>query len=217
MFCLVHNLGAGLRSANMRSPSSVRSGSIRSNISVPSENSGASPPVATTLSGMPISRCDARDQPFYQPHIAPVDAGLHRRHRAAANHRLRPANADARQPGRRLVQRLDRQVDARRDGAAQIGAVGIYHVESGRGAEIDHHQRLLEQVIGRQRVQQPVRPHLRRRVHADFEAPIQRRAGNQRLHLEPVAAQAAQMIQGRRHHGADHGAAFTRSTTAWRG
>ena len=40
-----------------------------------------------------------------------------------------------------MRQRLQRQIDARRDDAAAIIAVAIDHVESGRGAEIDDDQR----------------------------------------------------------------------------
>ena len=66
-----------------------------------------------TFSGRTILRLDARDDALDQPDIAPVDAGLHGRHGGAPDHRLRPADADARQAGGGAVQRLDRQVDAR--------------------------------------------------------------------------------------------------------
>ena len=136
-----HARAPGCARPDMRSPSSVRSGSICSISIVPSANSGARPPVAITFRPPPILRLDARDQALDHADIAPVDAGLHRRHRVAADHRLRPADADARQTGGGLVQRLDRQIDAGRDHAAEIGAVLVHHVEGGGGAEVDHHQR----------------------------------------------------------------------------
>ena len=63
----VVNVGAGLRSANSRSPSSVRSGSICSIIIVPSANSGASPPVATTFIGPPNSALIRASRPSISP------------------------------------------------------------------------------------------------------------------------------------------------------
>ncbi len=165
------NVGAGLRSANSRSPSSVRSGSIRSNTVVPSPSSGASPPVAITLSGWSNSARMRATSPSTRADVAPVDAGLHGRHRGAADHRLRPADADPRQAGGRLVQRLERQVDARRDHAADVGAVRVHHVEAWSRCRSPPPPGAPEAGVRRQRVHQPVRADLGRVVHPDVGSP----------------------------------------------
>jgi hypothetical protein len=90
------------------------------------------------------------------------------------------------------------------------GAIGVHHVEGGGGAEIDHHQRPDIALMRRQGVQQTVGADLRRAVHQDLEAPVQGGAGDQRLDAEPVAAEAAQVVERRRDDGADDGAADLR-------
>src|SRR3546814_6829948 len=91
------------------------------------------------LGGPPHFRADAADQPFDQADIAPIDAAVHRVHRGAADHRLamfRRFYDDLRQPGGRRRQRIERQVDSRRDDSTLVGPCKIDHVECRRRAEI---------------------------------------------------------------------------------
>ena len=56
---------------------------------------------------------DAAHQPLDEADIAPVDAGLHRRHGRLADDPRRPADLDARQLRGTHVQRLECHVDPR--------------------------------------------------------------------------------------------------------
>ena len=118
---------------------------------------------------MPVLGLHPRHQPLDHRDIPPVDAGLHRRDRIAPDHRLRPPDADARQPGRGAMQSLNRQVDPRRDDAAQIRPVVIRHIERGRGAEIDHHQRPTIIAMPGQRIEQPIGADFLGVIHLDLE------------------------------------------------
>ena len=99
------------------------------------------------------------------------------------------------------------QVDAGGDGATQIRAVAVHHVERGRGAEIDHDQRAAVTLVPGEGVEQPVGADFGRVVDLDLEAPIEVGPGDQRLDVEPVAAEAAEMVQGGGDDGADDGTA----------
>ena len=99
--------------------------------------------------GLAIFLLDARDQALDQADIAPIDARLHGGNGVAADHVLGAADGDARQQRGGLVQRLGRQIGARRDHAAVIVAVLRDDVESGGGAEIHHDQRALVALMRR--------------------------------------------------------------------
>ena len=81
--------------------------------------------------------------------------------------------------------------------------VAVYHVERGGGAEIDDDQRAAEVPVARQRVQQAVGADLVGVVDLDLETPVERGAGDQRLDIEPLPAQPAQMVQRGGNDGAD--------------
>ncbi len=148
---------------------------------------------------------DARDKTLDHSDIAPIDAGLHGGDGGAADDGLRPADADAGQAGGGVVQGFEREIDAGGDDAAEIGAVVIDDVEGGRGAEIHHDERAAEAFVAGQRVDQAVGTHFLGVVHLDGEAPVEGGAGDQWFQVEPVAAEAAQVVQRGGHDGADDG------------
>ena len=77
-----------------------------------------------TFTGRPISAFIRVDQPLDHRDIAPVDADQHLALGGAADHAVvvRRLDRDARQLGGGADQRVERQVDARRDDPAFVGA-----------------------------------------------------------------------------------------------
>ena len=137
----------------------VKSGSISSKMVVCWSNRVASPPVATTFDRPADLRLHPRHQPFHHRHIAPVDADMHLVLGGSADHReiaVRRLDGDSRQLGRGGDQGVERQVDARRDDPAFIGARIIDRVEGGGGAEIDDDQIAFVKGVGGDRVEHPV-------------------------------------------------------------
>ena len=197
------NVGAGLRSANIRRPSRVKSGSMCSIIRVPLGEQRGQSAGGDDLHGAAEFSSYPGQQALDQADIPPVHAGLHGRDGGPADHRLRPADADARQAGGGLVKGLKRQVDARADDAAEVGTRTVYHIERGRGTKIDDDQRAAEVPVAGQGVQQAVGADFVRVVDLDLEPPVERGAGDQRLDGEPVPAQPAQVIQRGGDDGAD--------------
>ena len=112
--------------------------------------------------------------------------------------------ADARQPCRRLMQSIHGKIDAGGDDAAEISALPIDDIEGCGSTEIDHHQRSSILMMSRERIEKAVGADLFRCVHFDLEPPIQAGLGDDRLDVEPVAAEPAQMVaERRRDHRAD--------------
>ena len=108
-------------------------------------------------------------------------------------------DVDARQVRRRMVQRVERQVDAGRNGAADIGAVMRHHIQRRRRAEIDDDQLAAIAVEGGDGVDQPVRADLGRVVDADLAGqPAALLADHQRAGVEVPVAENPQVEQRRR-------------------
>ena len=98
--------------------------------------------------------------------------------RAAATRSIRGSFAAAR------GQRVDRDLDARGDDAAEVLALGRDDVVVDGGAEVDRDARAAEPVVGGDRVDQPVGAELARVVDADRHAGPQARADGQHLVAE---------------------------------
>ncbi len=81
--------------------------------------------------------------------------------------------------------------------------VRVYHVERGRGAEIDNDKRAAKVLVAGQRVQQAVGADFVRIVDLDLETPVERGPSDQRLDMKPLPAEPAQMVQRGRDDSAD--------------
>ena len=82
-------------------------------------------------------------------------------------------------------ERLEPKLEARRDGAPDVGTVRRDAIERRRGAEVDDDGRRAVQTRGRERVDQPVRPDFR----GPFDANGQRHRpgrGDQQRHAPPT-------------------------------
>jgi hypothetical protein len=111
---------------------------------------------------------------------------------------------DARQLGSGADEGVERQVDARRDDAAFIGALIIHDVERRCRAKVDDDQVAVETRMGGDRVQHPVRADRARFDHVEVNAPIRLPLPrDQRLDTEIFGAEHLQIMQRARHHGAD--------------
>ena len=81
------------------------------------------------------------------------------------DHRPRPQQLDLAQLGAAPAERLQRDVDAGGDRAADVLPARADHVEGGGGAEVDDDRRTAEQLGGREGVDDPVGADLARVVH----------------------------------------------------
>ena len=82
----------------------------------------------------------------------------------------RRLDGDARQLGGGADQRIERQVDARRDDAALVGAASGDHVEGRRGAEVDDDQVARIFRVGGDGVERPVGADILRLVDVELRA-----------------------------------------------
>ena len=108
------------------------------------------------------------------------DAAADRVDRGLADQRARRRQVHARQLRRTRVQRLHRDLDARRDDPAEVLAVGADGVVGERGAEVHDDAGALDAVICRDGVDEPVRPDLARVVVAQRHPGLDPGADDQR-------------------------------------
>src|SRR4051812_8644295 len=95
-----------------------------------------------------------------RPRVAVDDAGTDRVDRRLADELARRPDVDLGQLGGALGQRVHRDLDARRDDAAQVLALRADRVVGDRGAEVHDHDRVADLVVGGDRVDEPVRADL---------------------------------------------------------
>ena len=173
-------------------PLSVRSGSIAS---IPS--SAAGPRRGRQAAGqdrLDLARRDAGrvgelapdagEEPGGERLVAEDRAGLHRAHRVAADRPVRGAQLDPRQLRGPRGERLEAELEARRDRAADVGAVGGDAVERRRGPEVDDDRRRAVQPRGGEGVDEAVGADLVRAGRSGSRAARCRRRDDER----PVAA-----------------------------
>ena len=109
---------------------------------------------------------------------------------------------DARQACGGIDQRLERQVDPRRDDPALVGAFAVDHVERGRGAEIDHDQIAREPFVRGHGIHRTVRAQRSRIVDIDAQSVFDRLFTRyQRIAVEVFLRQHLDVVQRARHHG----------------
>ena len=176
-----------------RMPRSVRSGS---KASMPGtswiQGWWMCPPVATTVTRLPVGlaldqlAAQGGEQAADEPDVAEHDARLHGVDRVRADGARRPPQLDPRQLARATDEGLEAERHAGRDGAADVGAVGVDEVEVRARAEVDDDGRPAELDPSRQRVRQPVGAGLRGPVDADGEDALER-GGVDDDRLEPDA------------------------------
>ena len=136
----------------------------------------ASPPVATTVMGLPYSSLMRVDQAVDQPDIAPIDARLH----AWARCRL-PITFWARwmaTRGSSAAAWCSASIERLAPGAITLPSKSPFSrhdVEIGGGAEIHHDQRALVAVMRGDGVAQPVGAHRFGPVDIGLDAQIERR------------------------------------------
>ena len=141
----------------------------------------ASPPVAMTGVSAPSSAQTRRTSPSTiaaSPSISPactLARVLVPMTRVGASRSTLESRAALRE------QRLGARLDARRDRAAQIGAVLGDHVDRGRGAEVDDDDRPAEALERRHAVDDAVGADLVRVVVADRHAGLEPRADDQHV------------------------------------
>jgi len=102
-------------------------------------------------------RPDPLDQGIDHAGIAIDQARLHRRDRVARDDLARSCQLDARQLGRVLVQRLARDLDAGRDHAPEVLALGLTTSHVVAVAEVDDDAGGLEVFVGGNRIDDAVR------------------------------------------------------------
>src|SRR3569833_1435810 len=132
------------------------------------------------------------------------DARLQRLDRALADDVAGPYELDLVQLRTALGQRVDRDLDARGDRAADVLPLGRDRVERRRGAEVDHDRRAAVDVRGGQRVDDAVGPDLFGVVHAYGDAGLDARLHDHRGDVAVVAAaRLAHLVQHRGDGGAE--------------
>ncbi len=144
------------------------------------------------------------EQAGHQADVPQHRAGLHGGDGIGADGVLRPPQLDARQLAGPPDQRLQRDAEAGGDGAADVGAVGVDHVEVGAGAQVDDDGRAADLDPGRQRVAQPVGAGLGRPVDLDRQDALERgRVDHHRLQAKPVLRELDEALGQRRHDRGD--------------
>ena len=104
------------------------------------------------------------------------------------------------------MQRIQTEIDAGRNDAADIISLRIHHIEGCAGTKIDNNQGPAITNMRRDCIDQPVRTRLRRginqRLHAKINALL---ANHHRNDIKIAAAKPFDIEQGFRHHGGnDH-------------
>ena len=113
----------------------------------------------------------------------------------------RPAQLDARQLAGRSDERLERENQARGDGATDVRALGAHQVEVRAGAQVDHDRRTAELDLRRQRIGEPIRAGLGGAVDLDLQDPLQAAGVNDERCLAGFRADHAREGRGQ---GRDH-------------
>ena len=144
---------------------------------------------------------DALDDPVHLSGEPVDEPGLQARGGVLRDHRLRLDEVDLEQPSRAREERLHRDLDPRRQYAADVLPFRRDHVEVRRGAEVDHDRRRPVTFDRRDRVRDPVRPDLARVVVADRHAGLDARPELEQLDLRvllrEVLVRAVQLRHGR--------------------
>ena len=157
-------------SQTRRSPSSVRYGSTCPIVLECGATSSARPPVATTGRRAIELAADRRDDPVYLAGEAVDDAGLETSDRRLADHARRLDVVDLDEPRRTGEQRVHRDLDPRREDAADVLAVGRHDVEVRGRPEVDDDHGRAEARLRGDRVDDPVRSDLAGVVVADRDS-----------------------------------------------
>ena len=118
----------------------------------------------------------AADDPVDHRRVAEDHPGADRVDGRLADQRARLDEVDLRQRRGAVAQRLERDLDAREDHAAEVLALGRDDVVRDGGAEVDDHARPAELLVAGDRVHEPVGPDLARVVVADRHPGPQPRA-----------------------------------------
>ncbi len=168
---------------------------------IASENgaiSPARPPVATTVASP--SSFSMRDADAVDLRGEPVDgAGLDRLGRVLADHAARLDQLDAEQRGGAAVQRVEADLDAGKDRAAEVLALGRDRFERRRGAEVDDDRRAAVEVEGGDRVGDAVGADLLRVVVEDRHAGLHARLDDDRGEAEVALGHLAHRGGDARH------------------
>ena len=154
----------------MARPLRVSSGSMASTSGMAVTHGAAdSPPVRMALmsrGSTPARSASSRrvraSRVAGQPLVADDRPGLDGAHRVAADDPIGHAQLDPRQLRGPGGQGLQAQLQPGRDGAADVGPVGVHAVERGRRAEVHDDRGRAVQAGGGERVDQPVGPDLAR-------------------------------------------------------
>ena len=145
---------------------------------------------------------DPRQEPGHGRLVAEDRAALHRAHGVAPDRPVGGAQLDPRQPGGVGGECLEAQLHARGDRAAQERAVRA-HAVVGRGrAHVHDDRRGAVEPLGGQGVDDPVRAHLARPVHADRDG--DRARGRHEDRDSPPEREGLHEGGLRRHHGNEH-------------
>ena len=134
---------------------------------------------------------DALDQPVDQADVAVDDARLHRVDGVAPDDLRRLGDLDARELGRAREERVGADLQARREDAAEVLALGRHAVEVRRGAEVDDDDAALGPLEARDRVGDAVGADLARVLDEDGHARADPGADDERLAPEGAASRGA--------------------------
>ena len=121
-------------------------------------------------------------------------------HGVAADRRRRRPQLDVGQPRRAPGQRLQGDLQAGRDCAAEVLAGGVDGVEGGAGAEVDDARRRAVVAAHRGRVDHAVGAHVARAVVAHLHAGLDTSVHHQRRTVEHPLRQVGERGGERRHH-----------------
>ncbi len=174
-------LAARLRSKRISSPSSVSMSSISVMKRESSAICRARPPVAMTFGSHAQLGDHALQNAVHQPDVAVVKAALQVRNGVGADDLGGALDVHAAQPRGAREERIGADAQARRNGAAQVLALGRDHVEGGRRAEVHHDARAAVALEGGDGVHQPVRAQLGGVVHQHRHSGLDARLHKQRL------------------------------------
>ena len=97
---------------------------------------------------------------------------------------------------------LGGHADPRRDGPAEVHALGGDYVEDGSGAEVHDDGRVAVQVLGGDRVGDAIRPHVPGVVVGNLQAGAERPGDRKRLDAEVIGSHLLEHAGQRRHHAA---------------
>ena len=152
-----------VRSGSMRSTPTTSAGPRRGGQAAGEDRADAS----GASRGLRELGARPRNEPATQRLVPEHRAGLHRADGVAADHPVGRPELDPRQLCRARGERLEPELEARGDRAADVRAVRADAVERRRGPEVDDDGRRPVEAGRRERVDDPVGAHEVRPVHAD--------------------------------------------------